>query len=171
MQPQSVTSTVSQKPQFIKPENNIKKKVGYGGLNPNVLNKAEDRIQNNNVDFKPVAAEYLAEIDAALKNISDIKVDQAAVKTRLQAIIEPVMQIKAHSAMFKFDLLGLIADSFLRFLENKKIADAKTASLSIEYYKTMRLLVDQNIKGNGNDELRTVYKRLDEASKFLMRNE
>lgn len=171
MQQQSVTTAVSQKPQFIKPENNIKKKVGYGGLNPNVLNRAEDRLQNNNVDFKPVAAEYLTEIDIALQGMSDIKNDQAAVKKRLHVMIEPVMQIKAHSAMFKFDLLGMIADSFLRFLENKKVADTKTAALSIEFYKTMKLLVDQNIKGNGTDELRTVYKRLDEASKFLMRNE
>ena len=46
------------KGKLVKPENTLKKKVGHGGFDAKVLEKAQDMIENNTIDFRPIAIEY-----------------------------------------------------------------------------------------------------------------
>jgi len=48
------------KAKFIMPLNTLRSKAGYGGLDEEILNKAEARLENNAVDFPPLAETYLA---------------------------------------------------------------------------------------------------------------
>ena len=60
----------SQKPrrkaEFFNPPNLIKQKVGSGGLNEEILNKAQAMLENNTVDFRPLGEMYL---DALTKGV------------------------------------------------------------------------------------------------------
>ena len=47
------------KAEFIKPPNILKAKVGSGGLSEDILNKAQLLLENNTVDFQPLAEIYL----------------------------------------------------------------------------------------------------------------
>lgn len=45
--------------EFIKPPNMIKAKVGSGGLNDAILDRAQKLLENTTVDFAPLAEIYL----------------------------------------------------------------------------------------------------------------
>ena len=40
---------------FIKPINILRSKVGYGGMDEDILSKAQALLENNSVDFLPMA--------------------------------------------------------------------------------------------------------------------
>ena len=48
------------KAEFMKPVNVLKSKAGYGGLDDEILNKAQALLENNSVDLLPMAEMYLS---------------------------------------------------------------------------------------------------------------
>ncbi len=47
------------KAEFIMPPNTLKSKVGNGGLGDEIISKAQNLLENNVVDFQPLAEMYL----------------------------------------------------------------------------------------------------------------
>jgi hypothetical protein len=113
----------SQKPrrkaEFIKPPNMLKTKVGTGGLSDDILNKAEDLLENNTVDFQPLAEMYLAGLmkGIELAKEADPADDQEYVISRM---LYPGMQLKANGGMFHYPLVTRIADKLIQFLEGHR---------------------------------------------------
>ena len=56
---QHYNQTPKRRAEFIKPLNTLKQKVGSGGLSEDILNKAQALLENNTVDFLPLAEMYL----------------------------------------------------------------------------------------------------------------
>ena len=54
---------------LVKPENTLKKKVGSGGFDQKVLEKAQHSLENNTVDFRPIALELSAAIQQVLAKV------------------------------------------------------------------------------------------------------
>jgi hypothetical protein len=123
----------SQKPrrnaEFIKPPNMLKTKVGSGGLSDDILNKAENLLENNTVDFQPLAEMYLAGLmkGIELAKESDPNDDQEYVISRM---LYPGMQLKANGGMFHYPLVTRIADKLIQFLEVIERVDIEVVELS-----------------------------------------
>ena len=70
------------KAEFIKPLNLLRSKAGYGGLDDEILNKAQALLENNSVEFLPMAEIYLS---GMMRGIERARND-AGARSRLPAL-------------------------------------------------------------------------------------
>ncbi|MBI1215471.1 MAG: hypothetical protein GC185_06610 [Alphaproteobacteria bacterium] len=108
------------KASLMDPPNLIKEKVGSGGLNPLLLERAQDVIDNNTVDFAPIGKELLELLGATIK---DVQAGKAKGEEAISAVIYPAMQLKAQGGMFHYPLMSALADVLVNFLETVETLD------------------------------------------------
>lgn len=136
------------KAEFIKPVNTLKAKTGSGGLSEEILNRAQLLLENNTVDFLPLAEMYL---DSLMKGI-----DAAKNSTReddkeylISSMLYPGMQLKANGGMFHYPLVTRISDHLIQFLEVIEEADIEAIEIVLAFHTTIRAVVLGKIKGDG----------------------
>lgn len=136
------------KAEFYNPPNNLKLKVGIGGLTENILNKAQALLENNAIDFTPLAEMYL---DAMMKGIEQARTPDADLdrETMIGAILFPGMQLKANGGMFQYQLVTHIADRFIQFMEVIETVDHDALEIIIAFHTTIRAVILGKIKGDG----------------------
>lgn len=133
--------------EFITPPNHLKLKVGSGGLTENVLSKAQALIENNTVDFAPLAEMYL---DAMMNGIEQAKEPAGLDKEHVIAsILFPGMQLKANGGMFRYQLVTQIADKFIQFMEVVKDLDEPAIEIIQAFHTTIRAIILGRIQGDG----------------------
>jgi len=108
---------VRRKAEFIKPANIIKTKVGSGGLGDDVLAKAQKVLEENKVDFAPLAEMYLITLTQALESARKIIATTDDHEITIATMIYPSMQLKANGGMFHYPLVTTLADKVVQFLE------------------------------------------------------
>ena len=156
----------SQKPrrnaEFIKPPNMLKTKVGSGGLSDDILNKAENLLENNTVDFQPLAEMYLAGLIKGidLAKESDPNDDQEYVISRM---LYPGMQLKANGGMFHYPLVTRIADKLIQFLEVIERVDIEVVEIVMAFHTTIRAVVMGRVSGDGGKHGTELMRALNEA--------
>jgi hypothetical protein len=156
----------SQKPrrnaEFIKPPNMLKTKVGSGGLSDDILNKAEDLLENNTVDFQPLAEMYLAGLMKGidLAKESDPNDDQEYVISRM---LYPGMQLKANGGMFHYPLVTRVADKLIQFLEVIERVDIEVVEIVMAFHTTIRAVVMGRVSGDGGKHGTELMRALNEA--------
>ncbi|MBL8641153.1 MAG: hypothetical protein JNL76_03455 [Alphaproteobacteria bacterium] len=136
------------KAEFYNPPNHLKLKVGNGGLTENILNKAQALLENNSVDFTPLAEMYL---DAMMKGIEQARTPSPDLNkdTMIAAILFPGMQLKANGGMFQYQLVTQIADRFIQFIEVIDTIDPDALEIIIAFHTTIRAVILGRIKGDG----------------------
>lgn len=134
------------KAKFIKVENKIQKKAGYGEISEVAISRSENLILNNNVDFKEIATPILFNLKETIQLAKD-RPDQIDVLR--QELIKPVMELKANGAMFKYDLIGSLAGIMLSFLEHIKQLDEDAIDIIDAHHKTLMLIIAKGIKNDG----------------------
>jgi hypothetical protein len=136
------------KAEFYNPPNHLKLKVGIGGLTENILNKAQALLENNSVDFTPLAEMYL---DAMMKGIEQARTPSPDLnrETIIGAILFPGMQLKANGGMFHYQLVTQIADRFIQYMEVIESVDSDALEIIIAFHTTIRAVILGRIKGDG----------------------
>ncbi len=136
------------KAEFFTPPNVLKTRVGNGGLNEEILNKAQALLEQNSVDFRPLGEMYLQAmqrgIEQAKQNPGDE--DQESI---IIAMLYPAMQLKANGGMFHYPLITSIADKLIQFLEVVHKLDAEVIEIVIAFQTTFRAILLGQIKGDG----------------------
>ena len=149
------------KPRFITPPNKLKAKIGSGGIAEALLDKSQDFIENTAIDFIPYAKNFLNEFaktsKAAVNNTED---PEAKDK-----IIEPIMQLKANGGMFKYQLVSDVADIALQFLETIPEINNDAYAVLIAHEKTIEVIINSKLTGDGGREGYALVKELDQACK------
>ena len=112
--------------------NRLKEKVGSGGFDEKAIVKAQDQIKNNTVDFQPIAAELMAQLEKALTGAKSGAVKSDVV---LREIMAPAMQLKAQGSMFHYPLVSEISNILVNFLETVTDIDADVIEI-ITAHKT-----------------------------------
>ena len=111
-----MTKTPKDKAKIIKPSNRLSLKVGKGGLPKKILNQAE-KIQNDfSFDFMPMAYSELVTFKTQLKELSS-REDSSLSDAAKDALMTPIMMIKANAGMFHYDLLREVAEDILYTLD------------------------------------------------------
>lgn len=154
---------------FIPARKELKDKVGDGGLDEAIIQQAQKKIDDNPIDFKPAAAEYLSKIKGVLCALDAPDLTDDRINSQLAALIEPVMQLKAHSGMFKFSLLGQVADIGLYFVEHLDRLDYKALNILHIFYDAMTLIVQKDMRGDGGIEGETLYIELADVSQHYLK--
>lgn len=151
------------KVKIIKATHMLRIKVGAGGLDEELIGQCQDILDKNEVDFTPMALNYLAELREAMQNIKDRDI---FIKDPLQSLTKPVMQLKANAAPFKYDLVGRLATIMLNFLETIKTVDEDVLKIIDAHHKTLSAIIYNKIQGDGGelgremeDELKAVCAR------------
>ena len=115
-----MTLSSSEDVSIIKASNLLQTKVGRVQLDTRKVEKSQRVIDNNDVDFAPLGAQFLDELSEILEKADELWGDPAFFKEK---VTEPVMQLKANAKMFKYDLVGDLATVMLSFLEEIRKVD------------------------------------------------
>lgn len=142
------------------PANMLKKKVGTGGLDPHILQTAEEFINSNQVDFTPHGEKILERLAGAIKTA---KRSDRAERDVINTIAGPIMELKANGAMFRYFLVSEVADVMLNFLEN--IAELNDDAFEIinVHQKTLEVILKSRLQGDGGKEGKALAQELYDA--------
>jgi len=147
--------------ELIVPPNKLRGKVGYGGIDTVVLQKAQELIEKNTGDFIPVAEMYLT---ALAENISkaqkgDFENDEIAI----EALITPAMQLKGQGAMFNYPLITEICSILVSFLEVVKKLDGDAFDAVLAHKMTLKAVISSRIESDGGAQGRALVDALKDA--------
>ena len=134
------------KARLINPPNNLKQKVGTGGLNVKILEKAEHFIFENKFDFEPYARDFLDRLEDEIKVIRKEKLHG---KEAVERLIKPIMGLKANGGMFGYPLITEIADIVLNFLENIEDMNEDAYEILNAHEKSLKIIVQNKLTGTG----------------------
>jgi hypothetical protein len=140
--------TPRRKAEFFTPPNVLKTRVGTGGLNEEILNKAQALLEQNSVDFRPLGEMYLQAMQRGIDQARD-NPSEADHENIIIAMLYPAMQLKANGGMFHYQLVTNIADKLIQFLEVVQKPDAEVIEIVIAFQTTFRAILMGQIKGDG----------------------
>lgn len=147
--------------QIINPPQTLSAKVEVGGpgaVDMAVLERAEQVIAD-------LATEYLDWVQEDLENIQEamgkLKTDGDQAETHLERIFSISHDIKGQGGSFGYDLMTIVGDDLCRFVE--KMTEPDTAMLDViqVHIDTMKLIIKNNMKGDGGGEGVRLLKGLD----------
>lgn len=140
--------TPRRKAEFIRPPNYLKEKVGTGGLSEDILDKAQKLLEENTVNFDPLANMYL---DTLMQGIEAAKGFGPAddIEYVISCMLYPAMQLKANGGMFHYNLVTQIADKLVQFLEVLEEPDISAVEIILAFHTTIRAVVHGKITGDG----------------------
>lgn len=151
--------------EFIMPPNIIKAKIGAGGLNESILDRAQQLLESNTVDFAPLAEIYLKNmmlgIETARKEL--LTKDELTEEGKISLILYPCVQLKANGGMFHFPLVTRAADRFVQFIEVVERLDEETLEIAQAFHTAIRVIVASKIKGDGGVQGNALIEELNNA--------
>ncbi len=150
------------KAEYIKPPNTLKAKVGSGGLSEQILEKAQALLENNSVDFQPLAEMYLGSMMKGIEQSNNPGPD-ADAESVIASMLYPAMQLKANGGMFHYPLVTMIADRLVQFLEVVEEADIDAVEIVLAFHTTIRAVVLGKITGTGGRHGEELVAALSEA--------
>jgi hypothetical protein len=152
--------------EFISPPNIIKSKVGSGGLSQSILSKAQTLLENNTVDFRPLGEMYLDQlqdgINQAAADLDKSEAERSAEKL-IRQMLYPSMQLKANGGMFHYDLVTVIGDKLVQFLEVIEKPDIEALEIVQAFHTTVRAVLLGQIQGSGGRYGAELVQALDDA--------
>ncbi len=132
---------------LVAPENALKKKVGTGGFSATVLAKAQDNLDKNDIDFRPMATEYITLLGEVLKGIAsgDIKPEET-----IDQIMFPLMQLRAQGSLFKYPSITKISHILIDCMETIKSTDKDILEIIEAYKKSVQAMLALQLKDENN---------------------
>lgn len=140
----------------------LQAKVGSGPLDAKTVSRCQAVMDNNTVDFSPLAKEILNKLKTAIDDAKNGKTDLEEAK---QAMTQPVMELKANAKIFKYDLIGNLANVMLSFLEAIKTMDNHVIEIVNAHYKTLTAIIANKMSGDGGANGKKLEQELKDACK------
>ena len=148
--------------EFINPPNTLKQKVGSGGLSDEILEKAQELLENNTVDFQPLGEMYLGALMKGVDAAKDPAPSQDA-EYIIASMLYPAMQLKANGGMFHYPLITRISDKLIQFLEVIDEPDIESIEIVMAFHTTIRAVILGKITGSGGAHGEELLKALNGA--------
>ncbi len=155
------------KAELISIPNVLKEKVGSGGIDQTLIAKAQAALDANTVDFVPIGEMLLKALDEAiLAGTSGNVTGEAAI----EAILYPVMQIKAQGAMFHYPLATDVSDILINFLEAVEKVDHDVLEIVTAHKKVLHTVLQKKMKDDTGAVGKQFCVALQDACKRYNRN-
>jgi hypothetical protein len=153
---------------FIKVENKIQAKAGYGEIPEIAIARSDNIIINNNVDFKEIAFPILSRLQTIIRHARQ---NHDSIEQINQELVKPIMELKANGSMFKYTLISELASVMLSFLEHIREMNNDAIEIIEAHEKTLLLIVTKEIKGDGGPLGRQLLQELEGAcSRYYRKN-
>jgi hypothetical protein len=146
--------------QVIQASRMLQSRIGAGPLDEKKVQESQEVIDTFDVDFAPLATEYLDELE---KLVNEALAAGSAPQELAENITQTIMQLKANAAMFGYELMGQLTKIMLTFLENIEAMDQDVIAIVDAHQKTLRAIVSNEMKGDGGDHGRELQKELKDA--------
>ncbi len=156
---------VKETKQKLKAKRHLETKTGMGMLNQELIQRSQQILDENEIDFLPIAKQFLNELDKELAKANTYK---NLGRKDLENIISPIMQIKANAYIFKYELIGSLANIMLNFLENINEIDEFVVQIITAHQKTLDHLIANKMKSSEGDLGEKLQDELDGACKRYM---
>ena len=147
-------------PKFFSPPNKLKQKVGSGGIPAYILKKCQEYLEGNPVDLTPYATRHLDELNDIKNKIVSKNIDDNTAKI---AIVNISMQLKSNGSMFHYQLLSMVSDVMLHFIENVKETNSDFVEILTMHNRILEVILTKRLKGNGGKEGYSLTQELHEA--------
>ena len=128
----------------IVPPNVLKKKVGSGGFDKKKIEKAQDLIEHNEIDFTPVALELLGDLQEIIENIDSGELEG---ERAIEKLFFPAMQLRAQGGMFQYPLVSKICDVLINFMETVQAPDPDVMEIVSAHHRTLVAVMSKDMKG------------------------
>ena len=128
------------------PKNKLKNKVGNGGFNPVHLEDAQASIDNNDVDFVPIAAGLIKTLDEAIEEHAD---DQESVELRIK-MLDELTQLRAQGSMFKYPSITAITDVIVDFLDSVDGMNKTIVQIVTKYSQSTKIILGKKIQNDAD---------------------
>ena len=150
------------KAEILRPPNTLKAKVGSGGISDAILDKAQALLENNIVDFQPLADMYLQALMKAIE-IAQINHDKQDTESLIAGMLYPSVQLKANGGMFHYPLVTIMADRLIQYLEVIVDSDLDALEIVLAFHTTIRAVVMGRITGMGGRHGQELLAALNDA--------
>jgi hypothetical protein len=142
------TSRETDEAKIIKASLELQSRIGTGSIEEHRVQQAQKVINENKVEFAPIAKPHLDELNRLIVETSKSRGDKSD-KDVLQALMTPIMNIKANAATFNYPLISGLTGIVLTFLEDVKRYDKKVLQIVDLLYKTILLALARKMTGDG----------------------
>ncbi len=144
----------------IKANYRLQQKVGAGPLDARAVQQSQQVIENNQVDFGPLGLSILNKLADAVEHA---KTSNATTKDIKQMMTTPVMELKAHAAIFHYTLIGNLANIMLNFLEAIVVVDADAIDIVKAHHDSLHMIIVRGMKGTGGEGGKILAMELQQA--------
>ncbi len=149
--------------ELINVPNILKAKVGSGGLNDKILDRAQDLLESHSEDFVPLAEIYLSRMKEAINSAKSSTINADNLEEMITDILVPCVQLKANGSMFNYPLVTRIAGKFAQFMEVVDTLDNQTLDIANAFHATIKIVVAGKIKGDGGKQGDALLNELNNA--------
>lgn len=140
----------------------LQEKAGTGEIDPLLVERAEQFIQENKEDFLPLALEMMALLAHRIEEVSRKKNRNHADLLKLQ---QPIMQIKANGRMFHFALATGLAAIVLDFLEHVDKPDDDVLAIVQAHLSGLQLVMKKKIQDEKDTNGALLLREIEDACK------
>lgn len=140
---------MTKKPVFTNPPNALKEKVGEGGIPAYLIKQCQTFLESNPVDFTPYARRFLEDLEMVKAGLEKKNIDPDKA---MKDMVNIIMQLKSNGSMFHYQLISMVSDVMLRFLEKAKKLDADFLDIFNVYIKTLGIIINKKLTGNAGRE-------------------
>lgn len=148
--------------EFFNPDNVLKEKVGDGGLDDRILEKAQSLLDKSDIDFTGQGQRFLMSLKEGIR-LAETQKHRFETESLLATITQPAMQLKANGAMFGYPLVTKIADLMIRFIEVLNELDKDAIEIFHGFRTALNAVLVGQIKGDGGQEGADLYDALNDA--------
>lgn len=159
--------TGTSKTEIIKANTLLLSKVGLGDISEQSVLNAQNLINNNKINFVPIASNFLSQLR---DNLNIAQHSASSGKRVIEDLSSPIMQIKANARIFKYDLMGDLASVMMGFLDNLKILDPDALTIVDAHHTTLTYLLHNEMKGDGGAVGQNLQTELESACKRYAAN-
>lgn len=141
-------------PRIIKATKDLRSKIGPNAkITATQVQKAQDFIDNSNLDYAPTALAYIKQLEGV---IAEMRQSPYNRESDYNMVSMPIMQIKGQAGMFGNHLASAISYRILVFLEKFQRLDDAVLDIVAVYNKAVRLSYDlklYNVDTPGGTEI------------------
>lgn len=137
----------------------LQARIGTGTLDEKAVERSQNVMDQNQVDFGPMAQGFLDELKDAIQALKD----NPDINDPIQTMVTPVMQLKANASTFRYTLVSNLANIMLNFLEAIKKVDGDVLAIVDAHRQSLQLIVTKKITGDGGPVGKQMQEELQSA--------
>lgn len=139
----------NQNVEFIEASTELQDRIGTGTISDEVVAQAQKAMDENTVDFPPMAKPHLAAMDEIMDRLKKGEIDQ---KQAAEELMTPIMNIKANAGSFKYEVVTGLTDTVLLFLETIEDTNNKVFEIVELLRQAVYIIFAKGITGDGGEE-------------------